>query len=165
MQARKLQRGSHVMAADGITTLEVIKVMVHKSRELLYLEAGEAKLTVTGNHRMLAPQVNMVSTDAVRDVNAAVLQVGDFIICKTQDGSIPRQLTDVCLITFEEGAEEDVIEITFNPDEPVAVFQEPSSVLLSKGVKKKHMRRGLRKNRGHGETSSMPDTVAGEYSD
>merc|ERR1712007_72498 len=144
--AHSLQRGSEVLAADETTTLEVTKVVLHKAKNVTYLEAGEAKLTVSGNHRMMVPN---------GEVRAAELNIGDEVMCRVSSGEImPQALTDV-LVLVDDEADPEVLEATFRPDLPVAVFQHPTSTMLCKGSKMKRIRRGLRKSC----RNSIPDTL------
>jgi len=150
------------MAADGVTVLAVSSVVPNKAREVLQLEAGEAKLTVTGTHRMLLPQSG--DSSKTSEVPAGRLSVGDSILCKTQDGAgIAQELTSVLVMVGEEDI--DVLQIAFSPDVPVAALEEPSMSLLSKGFKKKKTRRTKKQKAARDETGSIPDTAAGEYSD
>merc|ERR1712032_1556019 len=139
--------GSRVMAADDVKVLQVTHLTIHKTKELIELQAGEATLLVTHNHRMLA---SWPCSEAPRDVQAGTLQIGDSVFCKEVGSMRLRQLTDVRVFANDD-VEHEVYEITFSPDEPVAVFQEPSECLLSKGYKKKAVRRGL--NRGRPQRS------------
>jgi len=160
--ASDLKIGSRIMAADGVTVLEVSSVVPNKAREVLQLEAGEAKLTVTGTHRMLVPHRG--DSGKASEVPAGRLNVGDAILCKTHDGaSIAQELTSVLVMVGEEDI--DVLQIAFVPDVPVAVFEEPSMSLLSKGFRKKKTRRTYKQKAGRDGTDSIPDTAAGDYSD
>jgi len=165
LPGRDLQSGSRVLAADDLTVVQVVSVVVHKSRELLEIEAGEAKLQVTGNHRIVVPSSTQGIQEGIQDVRATDLQIGDSIICKTKEGgSARRVVTNIVLMLVDDAEEFDVLELTFRPDVPVAVFQEPSEALLTKGFKKKKVRRTLKSKVGRNETLSIPDTAA-EYSD
>lgn len=162
--AYALQQGFRVFAADNVTLLEVVSIKVHQTREVLLLEAGSAMLTVTENHRMMTPAVGCAASSQ-QEVKAYQLAAGDAVMCKTKEGKIvARQLTDVFVMNIEESnSASEVFEVTFKPDKPVAVFQVPST-LLSKGFKKKPVRRGHRKSGKAPDGIQMPDTE-GEYSD
>lgn len=137
---------------------------VHRCQEVLQLEAGEAKLTVTGNHRLMVPA--MEGHQGVQDMLATKLGIGDVVICKTAEGStVEREITDILVMTVEDSEQFEVFEITFKPDVPVAVFQVPSEILLSKGFKKKPARHAIKAKAGNTETVSVAGTAAGEYTD
>lgn len=72
----------------------MVKIVVHKTDQLLRLEAGEASLTVTKSHRMME---SVGDTLGLRDVSAGKLKVGDSIMTlvsnSTRGQSVPRPLT------------------------------------------------------------------------
>lgn len=132
------EKGCFVMAADGVTALEVVSVVPRKSREIFQLEAGDTKLVVTGSHRIpVFPRSSGIAADAPEDKPAAKLQIGDIVMIGTQGGTAKRELTEVVVVKFEQGNACDVFEITFSPDQPVAVFPQFGETLLSNGFKKK----------------------------
>jgi len=147
-----------------VTLLEVVSINVHQTREVLHLEAGSATLTVTGNHRMMTPMAGCAGVPQ-QEVKAYQLEKGSIVMCKSKEGNIAaRELTDVYVMNIEESHPAlEVLEIAFKPDEPVAVYQ-ATSTLLSKGFKKKPVRRGHRKSGSASDRCSIPNTQ-GEYSD
>ena len=93
------------------------------------------------------------------------MQPGDFVVCKVNGERSVQRLTDVIVWVCED-AEREVFEITFRPDDPVAVLQEPSGCLLSKGFKQKPTRRGLACNaRQRRDAVCVADAARGEYSE
>merc|ERR1712032_101336 len=152
LPAKALKGGFRVIAADDQTVLEVVHVEVHTTRELLHIEAGEAILTVTASHRIVVPSVEG-GEGAFKDVIADTLEAGDSIICKAKGGQrVVQKVTSVCVLVADRAGEaKDVFEITFKPDEPVAVIQPPDSAPLSKGFKKV-VRRGRHEGRRRIET-------------
>merc|ERR1712070_74285 len=107
---------------------------------LIELQAGTLTLVVTPNHRMLAPREGDAAVGV--DIDAGRLKMGDCVVCSVGGERCARQLTNVNVWPVSDD-EYDVFEITFQPDEDVAVLQGPSEYFLTKGFKKKPNRRGL----------------------
>merc|ERR1712137_844342 len=94
LPARDLTKGSRVFAADGSTIIEVVKVTMHRTVDLVHLIAEDAELTVTGNHRMLVPSSSNTCSPPCQ-VSASTLQVGDSVLCQTKRGMSFMELTEV----------------------------------------------------------------------
>jgi len=155
-----LRKGSHVLADDGDTILEVAAIPEsHKADSVIDLRAGSATLSVTKDHRI--PSVN-INTGETFDVRAAELKQGDYVFVDGQR----TKLTHVQEKTFSH--EIDVMKITFKADLPVGVFSPPPTI-ASKGSKKKPVRRGQNKHAQKGiddiESASLLDTALGIYED
>jgi len=161
--ARDLVKGSFVTNADETRTIEVIGINSHPAEHVVHLHAGEnvTPLKVTSSHRVLVPGD---TADALDVCLAANLKEGDRVICS---GGITRELTHVAHLTEEA----QVLEITFRPDEAVAVFHPPSEAILTKGQApqnkaRKPCRRSGMNRRGRsacpgveGKQLSVPDTA------
>jgi len=162
--AQDLVRGSFVASADETRTLEVTGVRAHPAEQVVHLHAGEgvAPLKVTPSHRVA------VSVDAAGNLDfrpAGELQEGDRVLCS---GGTARELTRVEILAAEEAT---AIEISFHPDEAVAVFHPPCEVILTKGQapqnrRSRPCRRSGMNRRGRGalpdqggEQLSVPDTA------
>ncbi|CAK9096817.1 Cytochrome b5 [Durusdinium trenchii] len=122
----QLLKDTQILAADGSTALVVASPPEqHAARGTVILEANEAKLQVTTDHRVVLATGDLVS--------AAQLKVGDEVVA---DG-VPTKLTAVDFVPGEVP----VLKITFQPDLPVAVFH-PRPCIHSHGHKPKKIRRG-----------------------
>jgi len=149
ISGRELQKGSHVMAADGIGIVEVVKIDREFSQSIMELRTNYACLRVTPNHRVVVParSGNRSGSDAL----ARTLEIGDEVLC---DAGTVQKLTQVTMM--DERAE--VLAIAFQPDKAVAVFLPPAAI-QTKGVKNTKKRRGGNgKHFEYGtENSVLPD--------
>ncbi|CAK9043297.1 Arylesterase [Durusdinium trenchii] len=143
----ELSKGAEILAADGSTVLKVASdPEPHTARGTVILEAQEAQLRVTRDHRIPLASGHLVS--------AAQLKVGDEVVA---DG-VPTKLTAVDFVPGEVP----VLKITFQPDLPVAVFH-PRPCIHSHGHKPKKTRRGrtgkyFRAVKDGADAWSVPDT-------
>jgi len=157
LPALMLVRGSTVEAADGMTVLEVTSVRRHQTQQVTELQAGDATIRITPNHRIVTAEGAVAL--------AMDLRVGDYVLCS----SGLKQLTSV--ETWDEEAE--VFAITFSPDEAVATFLPPPGMVLSLGQAAstgRTRRSGMNRRGQHNAASSndmvsIPDTAPGAYQD
>jgi len=133
-----LVRGSLVVAADGITVLEVKDIEKYFANEIMELEAGDFKMKVTPSHRVLAPSQGTTDVSPV-EIRAEKLQVGDHVLCS---GGSVKKLTQVAKLPVQV----EVLAITFYPDEAVAVFLPPTEPILTKGHFPVRIRRPTRRS-------------------
>ncbi|CAK9078210.1 unnamed protein product [Durusdinium trenchii] len=130
----QLSKDTPILAADGSTILAVANdPEQHVVRGTVILETKEAKLQVTRDHRI-------------------VLASGQLVLVE----GVPTKLTSVDFIPGEF----QVLKITFQPDEPVAVFH-PRPCIHSHGHKPKKIHRGgkhCRQVRDGADAASIPDT-------
>eukprot|EP00442_Polarella_glacialis_P021766 CAMPEP_0115111570 /NCGR_PEP_ID=MMETSP0227-20121206/40117_1 /TAXON_ID=89957 /ORGANISM="Polarella glacialis, Strain CCMP 1383" /LENGTH=253 /DNA_ID=CAMNT_0002510959 /DNA_START=132 /DNA_END=894 /DNA_ORIENTATION=+ len=153
LPALMLVRGSTVEAADGMTVLEVTSVRRHQTQQLTELQAGDATIRITPNHRIVTAEGAVAL--------AMDLRVGDYVLCS----SGLKQLTSV--ETWDEEAE--VFAITFSP----ATFLPPPGMVLSLGQAAsmgRTRRSGMNRRGQHNAASSndmvsIPDTAPGAYQD
>lgn len=168
LPAAMLARGSKIVAADGISELEVTAVTAQQSVEITQLHVGEEvpPLRTTPNHRIMIPGRD--GDTQAGYVPAGELSTGDSVMCALD---VIRQLTHV--ETRPEATS--VFAISFHPDEPVAAFRPPPNVILSLGLpsrRRRTRRSGMnRRGRQHGQDDnaddniSIPDTAPGPYAD
>lgn len=169
LPAMMLTEGSKIMAADGVTELEVVCKVEQQSSEITMLQAGDSipPLYVTPSHRIIVPEVQDDTTQ--RTVRAEDLQVGDSVVCSA--GNV-KQLTQA--ETFPEDTM--VFALSFRPDEAVEVFLPPPEVILSMGqasrgrrTRRSGMNRRAPQSRGadvhQNDQVSIPDTAPGAYQD
>merc|ERR1712217_753635 len=129
--------GSHVLSHNG-TKLEVVNNPERtEADKLIELMTESATLYVTPAHRV--PVYDGASGS--HDAQAKDVKVGD---CVFED-LIPKELVSVEHIELKEKVP--VWGITLQPDMPVAVFMAPPGI-SSKGLAKKHLRRGGMNRRG-----------------
>merc|ERR1712217_141970 len=98
-------------------------------------------LQVTPSHRIMVPCEGNDSQALL----ACDLQAGDEVLCLSGLQKL--------LAISSEIADVDVLAITFQPDKAVAVFFPPDAI-LTKGAKKKQVRRGIKNNFEHFDTDS-----------
>jgi len=150
-EGRNLVQASTVLAADGITTLQVATIEENDTDTLIELCVRDPFIMydiTTPSHHVFVParrdQTKQPSVDicSVRqlttlyeDVPAKDLQVGDMVVCSD---CMPRKLSSIREIAKPEKVK--VLKIAFKPDMPVSVFKPPLTV-LTKGNKKKDLRR------------------------
>lgn len=165
VDAQALVYGSIVIAADGKRELQVVSIKKHTAQEVMVLFINGFRLKVTPTHRVMVPaprgvDSRLAGSAASIAVAAAELKVGDCVLCSSGEAQL---LTDI--ITLKE--ETEVLEIRFQPDDPVAVFSPPEEMILTKGEElrtKKPTRRGGMNRRGR-NIDNYPGTAPGEYSD
>jgi hypothetical protein len=119
--AQQLQLYAQVCSSEG-QALRVRGIEVHlpEEREIVELRAGEASLTVTGSHRVMVQHNGEVKTSF-----AEMLQEGDEVVCMggAHRLDVVRKYTR-CV---------EVVEIVFDPDDPVEAFLLPPTSILTKG--------------------------------
>lgn len=166
-EARDLEPGSRVLAADGHSALSILDITPRTSEELMSLRAGSAMLRVTPSHRVVIPSISGSQPWAL----ASTLKEGELVICS--NGT--HRLTEVKrVLSKEEGLHHfEVFAIRFSPNLPVAVFEQS---IQSLGIKDIRRGRGGRRSRpvtgpvnakkasNSWEVMSIPDT-AKEFSD
>ncbi|CAK9068353.1 unnamed protein product [Durusdinium trenchii] len=146
--ARRLFQGANVVAANGRTTEVTFPPEQHQVHAVIELQAGDAFLVVSPDHRILVPG-NVT-------VQAQDLHVGSEVIL---DGNL------AALTSLKWKVEPTIVlKIGFKPDLPVAAFLRPPAI-LSKGFRQKPFRRGIRKKAStfaQGDDAltilTMPDT-------
>eukprot|EP00438_Fugacium_kawagutii_P000190 Skav205011 [mRNA] locus=scaffold2134:89208:95808:- [translate_table: standard] len=142
--AQKLFEGARVLAADG-TEIQVLRPPEqHQVDAVIELRAGESRLVVSPDHRILVPGARN------KTVQAKDLEVGSEV---NLDGSVAK-------LTSSERKDEPtiVLKISFKPDLPVAAFMR-SPAILSKGSREKpNIRRAARKPGQGQESETIPDT-------
>ncbi|CAK9000863.1 unnamed protein product, partial [Durusdinium trenchii] len=146
--ARRLFQGASVVAANGRTTEVTFPPEQHQVHAVIELQAGDAFLVVSPDHRILVPG-NVT-------VQAQDLHVGSEVIL---DGNL------AALTSLKWKVEPTIVlKIGFKPDLPVAAFLRPPAI-LSKGFRQKPFRRGIRKKAStfaQGDDAltilTMPDT-------
>ena len=151
--------GNPVFAGDG-TLVEVKRINSHETDQVIELLAGDARNVVTRSHRV--PIVGDVD-GRVEYKQAKELELGDRVLFG--DGC-PSALTRIKYTQLS--IKKPVVELTFEPDLPVAAL-ELSEAMLTNGSRKKTLRRGgMQKRRAQGTSNavaaSIPDTE-GEYQD
>ena len=151
--------GNPVFAGDG-TLVEVKRINSHETDQVVELLAGDARIVVTRSHRV--PIVGDVD-GRVEYKQAKELELGDRVLFG--DGC-PSALTRIKYTQLS--IKKPVVELTFEPDLPVAAL-ELSEAMLTNGSRKKTLRRGgMQKRRAQGTSNavaaSIPDTE-GEYQD
>jgi len=130
--AGDLSRGSHVVAADGRTILEVASVKQEQTSKVIELHAEDAApFKTTASHRVMVPAYG-AKPIAIR---AGDIQEGAFVLCTA---NVAKKVTQVK--TLDETAS--VVAVSFKPDEAVAAFLPPPSMILTKGLTFKPTRRG-----------------------
>lgn len=160
LAGRDLMRGSLVEGATGNRVLEVAKIAKHQAQEIVELQVGDFTLEITPSHRVVIPSGEGASSET-GEAQAGCLQVGDLVMCS--DGKARHVVsTKLKKMTTE------VLEITFIPDEAVAVFLPSDRAILTKGEKRKATRRSGMNRRGKtlcaGDAAmSIPNTAPGEY--
>lgn len=97
-------------------------------------------------------------------VAAKDLQIGSFVLCSD---TMARKVS--CITTL--GEEREVLAIAFKPDEPVAVFEAPIEMVMTKGLRGKATRRSGMNKRASPQpdqsvqVSEFVGTASGEYRD
>jgi hypothetical protein len=87
-------------------------------------------------------------------VAASQVKIGDPVLCT---GGRIEELLDVQ--TWTEKV--DIVQVAFEPDEPVEAFFPPSPATLSKGHRPEKTRRSTR-GQNQGDRVSLPDTNYGD---
>mmetsp|Transcript_119649 Transcript_119649/g.217395 ORF Transcript_119649/g.217395 Transcript_119649/m.217395 type:complete len:430 (+) Transcript_119649:80-1369(+) len=132
VSARDLSRGSLVVAADAKTSLQVISIKEDETLKVIELHAEDAApFKTTASHRVMVPAYG-TKPIAIR---AGDIKEGAFVLCTA---NIAKKVIQVK--TLDEKAS--IVAISFMPDEPVAAFMPPSSMILTKGLTFKPTRRG-----------------------
>lgn len=132
-----LARGAKVLAADNVTELTVVSIESNMTDTLVELCVCDPFIMydiTTPSHHVLVPGRN--SQTPYEDVQANSLRAGDLVICSDDQS---RKLLSVREVV--KPGEVEVLKIVFEPDMPVAVFKPPLTI-LTKGNKKKKLRRG-----------------------
>eukprot|EP00418_Pyrodinium_bahamense_P079962 CAMPEP_0179062144 /NCGR_PEP_ID=MMETSP0796-20121207/26781_1 /TAXON_ID=73915 /ORGANISM="Pyrodinium bahamense, Strain pbaha01" /LENGTH=702 /DNA_ID=CAMNT_0020759051 /DNA_START=1 /DNA_END=2109 /DNA_ORIENTATION=+ len=163
LAGRDLMKGSLVEGAIGNCVLEVVKIAKHQAEEIVELQVGDFTLEITPSHRVLIPGFAGTASET-SEVEAGRLQVGDLVMCS--DGKARHVVRTELMKQRTE-----VLEITFIPDEAVAVFLPPDRAILTKGhlpKARKATRRSGMNRRGQRDIArdasmSIPDTAPGEY--
>ena len=103
--------------------LEVAFVQIHPRvvRTLVTLRTAQAELTVTSDHRIVV----VGADDTCKDACAGDLKVGNYVFCGTRQ----QRLTKV----VHRESTTDLVEIRFNPDEPLEARAAPRWGILTKG--------------------------------
>jgi hypothetical protein len=119
--AQNVQLHSLICSSDG-KALRVRGIQVHRAeeREIVELHAGEASLRITDSHRVMVQRNGQQET-----ANAEVLQEGDEVLCLggAHKLDVVRKYRR-CIR---------VVEIIFDPDDPVEAFLLPPTTILTKG--------------------------------
>lgn len=155
LKVEHLRKGSHVLADDGETVLEVLhNPQQFETDRLVELCTDAATLYVTPDHRVPVPD----GSGASHDVLAQELKAGDLVF----EDRVPKVLTSV----KEVRQTSSVWKVIFKPDMAVPVFMPPPAI-SSKGHAKKHLRRSGMNRRGKpgmvkDAHCSMPDTAEGD---
>eukprot|EP00930_Biecheleria_cincta_P035157 TRINITY_DN24206_c0_g2_i1.p1 TRINITY_DN24206_c0_g2~~TRINITY_DN24206_c0_g2_i1.p1 ORF type:complete len:613 (-),score=100.27 TRINITY_DN24206_c0_g2_i1:338-2176(-) len=126
-----LQIGDVVRSAAG-TRLNVAWKSVHDRmlRPLVRLATAQSELTVTTDHRVLT-----TGTDGVySETEAGKLKVGDIVWC----GQRQQALTKVS----QYNSNVQVVEVRFQPDDPVETFMVPKWGILNLGAPCPYAQRG-----------------------
>jgi len=157
--AKDLRPGFLVVAADGETILEVTNVKEDETSKLIELHAEDsAPFKTTASHRVMVPAY-AAKPIAIR---AGDVKENDFVLCTR---NLAKKVMKVKFL--EEHAA--IFAISFKPDEPVAAFMPPSSVVLTKGLTSKPTRRGGMKkkvmNTEGPDCDGMSVNTEGEYMD
>jgi hypothetical protein len=157
--ARDLSRGSLVIAADGETILEVTSIKEEQTQTVVELHAeGAAPFKTTASHRVMVPAYG-AKPIAVR---AGDIKEGAFVLCTA---NVAEKVTQVK--TLDEEAS--IVAVSFKPDEAVAAFLPPPSVILTKGLTFKPTRRGGMNKKllkcSEPECDQMSFKTEGEYDD
>jgi len=120
--AAKLKEYDTVLGASG-NRLTVVSKQVHErmKRKLVTLRTTQSELTVTADHRVVIRGVDGVLSENV----AGNLKKGDLVLC----GALEQKLTKV--MSFVANVE--VVELRFDPDDPVETFKAPRWGILTKG--------------------------------
>ncbi|CAL1164776.1 unnamed protein product [Cladocopium goreaui] len=139
--ASMLHQGARVQSASGKVVEVVNPPEQHQVDSVIELKAGTASLVVSPDHRVLVP-----GFPGNKTVKAEELSEGDVVIL---DG-IPARLSSCERKTGKTL----VIRLGFKPDLPA--LMRPSSI-LSKGFRKKQLRRSLKKK----VSEAADDTYAG----
>jgi len=124
-----LQVGAFVNGASG-QCLRVVGFQHHGAQETWVIDlcAGEAKLSVTAQHRVVKDTDGMPGV-----VHAESLQVGDSVLVT---GGRSIKLDGV----FPRAAHVEVFEVSFDPDEPVEAFLQPPLQILTLGGARRQAR-------------------------
>ncbi|CAE8626579.1 unnamed protein product [Polarella glacialis] len=163
MIAQDLRKGSQVLSADGEKMLEVTSIEAHLTSKLLVLHIeGCPPFTTTPTHRIMVPMYGAEP----QAVKAEDLKAGSFVLCTKSMAQKVSLITTLCC------EEREVLAIAFKPDEPVAVFSAPSSMVMTKGLKVRATRRSGMNQRAINpqpdlseQSSAFLGTTPGEYSD
>jgi len=120
--ARRVKLGDKIQSSSG-NLLDVAFVQIHEhvAHTLVTLRTAQAELTVTSDHRIVV----LGADDKCKDVRAGDLKVGNYVFC----GSRKQRLTKV----VQHERTSDLVEIRFNPDEPVEARAAPRWGILAKG--------------------------------
>lgn len=159
VSARDLARGSFVVAADGKTNLEVMSIKEEETSMVIELHAEDsAPFKTTSSHRVMVPAYGTKPLT----IRAGEIQEGAFVLCTE---NFARKVTQVKTL----GEKARIVAIAFKPDEPVAAFMPPSSVILTKGLAFRPTRRaGMNKKlltSIETDCDQMSLKTEGEYND
>lgn len=150
--AEKVEVGQQVLGVTGsILTVTASRKYPPRKREVVELRTHDTpSLLVTADHRVVVQ-----GDEGLEDHLAGDLRLGMKVVCN--DGK-PRELT----IAVTSELETAVVALKFTPDEAVAAHMLPTHVILTKGQRKRAIRRSQKHRRR--PSPSFPDTWA-EYSD
>ena len=164
MMGKDLKAGSQVVAGNNQDILTVAKTPeVCKVTEVVILQAGNSVLQVTLDHLVHVPAKKKDRANSIQYAPAGTLKLGDLVML---DSGEPAELTSV----ESRALDCDVLKISFEPDQPIAVFSCPPCI-LSKCHKKPSFRRGGMSRRSQGVPDQTEDgrasipITAGEYMD
>ncbi|CAE7541754.1 unnamed protein product [Symbiodinium sp. CCMP2592] len=165
IMGRDLKMGSQVVAGNGKTILTVTSPpKICDATEIVHLQAGDASLDVTPDHRVQVPDATG-EWDENLYRPAGALKTGDLVML---DSGEPAELTDAKTLPMECS----VVKIRLDPHLPVAVFSRPACIVSLPFPKKKNRRgRPPSHTKGDGGSSgesmdggaSIPSTAPGEY--
>lgn len=120
--AAKLKEYDTVLSASGKQLTVVSKEVHGKSRrKLVTIITAQSVLTVTADHRVVVQGGAGIPTEKP----AVDLRAGDYVYCGLRAQKVSR------VVPFEKAVE--VVEIGFDPDDPVETFNALRWGILSKG--------------------------------
>lgn len=148
--AARLQKDGFIYGASG-ELLQVVAVHVHPERneELVELSTADAVLTVTATHRVVVERAHGKQT-----LQARSLRPGESVFCSGDRVAVLRQVRSFI-------ASVEVVEATFNPDNPVEALNPPPGSIQSKGHGWSKVRRGRPSQSGPLDLISIPETDDG----
>eukprot|EP00930_Biecheleria_cincta_P082715 TRINITY_DN72387_c0_g1_i1.p1 TRINITY_DN72387_c0_g1~~TRINITY_DN72387_c0_g1_i1.p1 ORF type:complete len:939 (-),score=157.98 TRINITY_DN72387_c0_g1_i1:341-2806(-) len=151
VEACKLYKDSVVCGQTHL--LEVRSIEIHRGDvELMELQSDAGVLVVTASHRVMVQRKGGPQT-----VPAGKLKPGESVL--TSGGQVEELLQARPFKTYAE-----IVEVTFNPDEPVGAFHPPMPAILSKGQgRSKTLRRPNKAVHSGVERQSIPDTDYGDW--
>lgn len=116
------------------------------------LHSDTGILVVTASHRVMVQR-----TGGPQTLPAGRLEPGEDVL--TSGGQVEKLLQARPFKTYAE-----IVEVTFNPDEPVEAFHPPMPAILSKGQgRPKTLRRPNKAVHSGVERQSIPDTDYGDW--